>query len=67
MKLDDWNVQPVRRSKRSRRGDEVQVHSIVATNDNKRVILHRVERTLPNGKKEVFLIKASPREMKIDH
>lgn len=67
MKLDKWKVQPVRRPKRRRRGDDVQVESLIATQDEKRVVLHRVERTLPNGKKETFIIKVSPKEMKIDH
>lgn len=70
MKVHDWNMQPVRKTRREKPQpgkEDLQVHTIVATKNHKRVMLHRVERTLPNGKKEVFIIKASPKEMGIDH
>ncbi len=70
MKVQDWNMQPVRKTRREKPQpgkEDLQVHTIVATKNHQRVMLHRVERTLPNGKKEVFIIKASPKEMGIDH
>ena len=73
MKLEDWKLQPVKKSG-SRKGavttttsDGIKVQTMVATKNNRKVILHRVEKTLPNGKKEIFIIKASAKDLEINH
>ena len=73
MKLEDWKIQPLKKSN-SKKGptttttsEGIRVQTMVATKNNRKVILHRVEKTLPNGEKEVFIIKASAKDLEINH
>ena len=72
MKLQDWNVKPIK--PRAGQGtddeplaDDIFVNTIVAVKDNKRVLLHRVTKLNPDGTEEVFIIKASPKIIDTNH
>ena len=69
MKVGDWEMKPMRRRSAAPSGeklaDDVRVETLVAYRDKKRVLLHRVTKVHPDGRKEVFVIKAVPRDM--DH
>jgi hypothetical protein len=72
MKLQDWNVKPLKprvaqESKDEPLADDIYVNTIVATKDNKRVLLHRVVKLNPDGSEEVFIIKASPKIIETNH
>lgn len=72
MKIQDWNVKPLKPKARSADPDEplaedIFVSTIVATKDNKQVLLHRVTKVNPDGTEEVFIIKASPKILNTDH
>jgi len=67
MKVGSWNMMPLTSNKRSRNTDPIKVSSIIAYKDDKRVVLHRVEKTNEDGSTEVFIIKASPKILKTDH
>lgn len=67
MKIGNWNVTSLTSDKKSRATDPVKVSSMVAYQDNKRVVLHRVEKTNEDGTREVFIIKASPKILDTDH
>ena len=72
MKLQDWNVKPLKprvpqESKDEPLADDIYVNTIVATKDNQRVLLHRVVKLNPDGTEEVFIIKASPKIIATDH
>jgi len=67
MKIGNWNVTSLTDDKKFRANDPVKVSSMVAYQDNKRVVLHRVEKTNEDGTKEVFIIKASPKILGTDH
>jgi hypothetical protein len=47
--------------------DDIKVETVVATKDNRRVVLHRVVKKNPDGTEEVFIIKASPKILNTDH
>ena len=71
MKVQDWNVKPMRRkvapTEDDPLADDILVNTIVATKDGKRVLLHRVKKINPDGSEEVFIIKASPKILSTDH
>lgn len=58
MKVGDWKMMPLTSTRKSRTTDPIKVNSIIAYKDNKRVVLHRIEKTADDGSKEVFIIKA---------
>ena len=67
MKVGNWDMFPLTERKRRGRKDDIKVRSIVAVRDNRRVLLHRVEKHNEDGTTEVFIIKASARDLKTDH
>jgi hypothetical protein len=72
MKLQDWNVKPLKprvpqESKDEPLADDIFVNTIVATKDDKRILLHRVVKVNPDGSEEVFIIKASPKILDTNH
>lgn len=72
MKLQDWNVKPLKprvapESKDEPLADDIYVNTIVATKDNKRILLHRVVKLNPDGSEEIFIIKASPKIIETNH
>lgn len=67
MKLSGWKMKPLDMQKKQRATDPIKVKSMVAYNDTQRIVLHRVEKTNPDGTKEVFIIKASPKILDTDH
>jgi len=72
MKLEGWNVKPLKprvsqESADEPLADDIYVNTIVAVKDNKRILLHRVVKTNPDGSEEVFIIKASPKIVETNH
>ncbi len=71
MKLEDWNVKPLKARATATEDDplseDILVNTIVATKGGKRVLLHRVVKLNPDGTEEVFIIKASPKILATDH
>jgi hypothetical protein len=72
MKLRDWSLKPLKPRVSADQKDEplsedIFVRSMVATKDNKRVLLHRVVKRNPDGTEEVFIIKASPKILETNH
>ena len=67
MKVGGWNMMPLTGSKKSRNTDQIKVSSIIAYKDDKRIVLHRVEKVNEDGTREVFIIKASPKILDTDH
>jgi len=67
MKINGWKMMPLNDQRRHRATDPIRVRSIVAYRDNRRVVLHRVEKRNPDGTTEVFVIKASPKILSTDH
>jgi hypothetical protein len=72
MKIQDWNLKPLKPRLAEETADEpfaedIYVNTIVATKDNKRVLLHRVVKVNPDGSEEVFIIKASPKIIETNH
>lgn len=71
MKLEDWNVKPMKPKVAPTDDDplaeDIFVNTIVATKEGKRVLLHRVKKINPDGTEEVFIIKASPKILSTDH
>lgn len=67
MKVGDWNMTPITTGRKSRATDPIKVDSVVAYKDNKRIVLHRVEKVNEDGTREVFIIKASPKILGTDH
>ena len=72
MKLHGWNVKPLKprvfpTAKDEPLADDIFVNSIVAVKDNQRMVLHRVVKVNPDGSEEVFIIKASPKIIEINH
>ena len=72
MKIQDWNLKPLKPKTPVAATDEplaedIFVSSIVAMQDNKRVVLHRVTKLNPDGTEEVFIIKASPKILSTNH
>ena len=71
MKIQGWNMKPI-----APKGwtdvdgplsDDIRVETVVATKDNKRVVLHRVVKRNPDGSEEIFIIKATPQILKTEH
>ena len=72
MRIQDWNLKPLKpKAQPAAEGeplsDDIFVSTIVATKDNKQVLLHRVTKVNPDGTKETFIIKASPKILSTDH
>ena len=71
MKLQGWNVRPLKLkivpTKDDPLSEDILVNTIVATKDGKRILLHRVVKTNPDGTEEVFIIKASPKTLATNH
>ena len=67
MKVGGWSMMPLTSGRKSRATDPIKVSSIVAYKDDKRVVLHRVEKLNEDGSTEVFIIKASPKILSTDH
>ena len=71
MKIQGWNMKPVVPKGWSDMdgplSDDIKVETVVATKDNKRIVLHRVVKKNPDGSEEVFIIKASPRILNTNH
>ena len=72
MKLEGWNIKPLKQKVKPEDNDEplsddITVSSMVAMKDNKRVLLHRVVKHNPDGTEEVFIIKASPKIIETNH
>jgi len=71
MKIQGWNMRPI-----APKGwtdvdgplaDDIRVETVVATKDNKRVVLHRVVKRNPDGSEEIFIIKATPQILNTEH
>ena len=65
MKIQDWKLKPLKPRMPAAHEDEpladdIFVSTIVATRDDRQVVLHRVTKVNPDGSEEVFIIKASP-------
>ena len=72
MKIQDWSVKPLKPkgtpvSPDEPLADDIYVSTIVASKNNKQVVLHRVTKVNPDGSEEVFIIKASPKILSTDH
>jgi hypothetical protein len=72
MKIQDWSLKPLKPKGMPVADDEpladdIFVSTIVATRDNKQVVLHRVTKVNPDGSEEVFIIKASPKILATNH
>lgn len=59
MKVGKWDMIPLHdRGQKSRKND-IKVRSMVAIQEGRRVLLHRVEKRKEDGTTEVFIIKAA--------
>ena len=72
MKIQDWKLKPLKPRvpalpEDEPLADDIFVSTIVATRDNKQVVLHRVTKVNPDGSEEVFIIKASPKILATNH
>lgn len=71
MKIQGWSMKPIVSKVWSETdeplSDNIQVSTVVATKDGKRVVLHRVVKQNPDGSEEVFIIKASPKILSTNH
>ena len=72
MKIEDWSLKPLKQRISPEHKDEplsedITVSSMVAMKDNKRVLLHRVVKRNPDGTEEVFIIRASPKDIETNH
>jgi len=72
MKIQDWSLKPLKPKGAPVPSDEpladdIYVSTIVASKNNKQVVLHRVTKVNPDGSEEVFIIKASPKILSTDH
>jgi hypothetical protein len=71
MKIQGWNMKPIAPKGWSETdgplADDIAVETVVATKNNRRVVLHRVVKKNPDGSEEVFIIKASPKILGTDH
>jgi hypothetical protein len=67
MKISGWKMMPLNDQRKGRASDPIRVKSMVAYHNNRRVVLHRVEKVNPDGTREVFIIKASPKILSTDH
>lgn len=71
MKIQGWNMKPIAPKGWTEAdgplSDDIRVETVVATKDNKRVVLHRVVKRNPDGSEEVFIIKATPKILSTEH
>ena len=67
MKVGKWDMIPLTVRKRKGPKEDIKVRSLVAIQNNKRIVLHRVEKTRADGSTEVFIIKASAADLDTDH
>ena len=67
MKVGDWDMISLPRRKQTGRKDQIKVDTLVAIQDDERVLLHRVEKLKDDGTTEVFIIKAAPGDLETDH
>ncbi|HMC82868.1 MAG TPA: hypothetical protein VKL61_06510 [Candidatus Polarisedimenticolia bacterium] len=71
MKIQGWNMKPIApkgwTDADGPLSDDIRVEMVVATKDNKRVVLHRVVKRNPDGSEEIFIIKATPQILKTEH
>ena len=67
MKVGKWDMIPLSERRQRSRKNDIKVRSMVAIQDNRRVLLHRVEKRKEDGTTEVFIIKASPDGLETDH
>jgi len=71
MKIQGWNMKPIApkgwTASDGPLSDDIRVETVVATKDNKRVVLHRVVKRNPDGSEEIFIIKATPQILKTEH
>jgi len=67
MKISGWKMMPLNDQRKGRASDPIKVNSIIAYRNNQRVVLHRVEKMNTDGTREVFIIKASPKDLSTDH
>ncbi len=67
MKVGKWDMIPLAEKRRGSRKNDIKVRSMVAIQENRRVLLHRVEKRNPDGTTEVFIIKASGGDKETDH
>jgi hypothetical protein len=72
MRIQDWKLKPLKPRvpllpEDEPLADDIFVSTIVATRDNKQVVLHRVTKVNPDGSEEVFIIKASPKILATNH
>ncbi len=71
MKIQGWKMKPVAPKGWTETdgplSDDIKVETVVATKDDRRVVLHRVVKTNPDGSEEVFIIKASPKILNTQH
>ena len=66
MKVGKWDMIPLADRRKKGRKDDIKVRSMVAIQEDRRVLLHRVEKRNPDGTTEVFIIKAAS-ERDTDH
>ena len=66
MKIAGWDMRPMRRRRAAAPGeplaDDLRVDTLVAYKNHKRVLMHRVVKRHPDGREEVFIIKAVPQD-----
>jgi hypothetical protein len=67
MKVGNWDMLPLPPRKRKSSKDKIKVDTMVAIQEGERVLVHRVEKRKEDGTAEVFIIKASPKDLEIDH
>jgi len=67
MRVGKWDMIPLNERKQKSRKNDIKVRSLVAIQDNRRVLLHRVEKRRADGTTEVFIIKAAAGEQETDH
>ena len=67
MRVGKWDMISLNEKRQKGRKDDIKVRSMVAIQDNRRVLLHRVEKRKKDGSTEVFIIKAVGSEQEIDH
>ncbi len=71
MKIQGWNMKPIAPKGWTEAdgplSEDIRVETVVATKDNKRVVLHRVVKRNADGTEEVFIIKATPQILSTEH
>ena len=66
MKVGKWDMIPLADRRKKGRKNDIKVRSMVAIHEDRRVLLHRVEKRNPDGTTEVFIIKAAS-DLDTDH